>query len=68
MLLAETVTGVCGSVTDRHPAYLLLAADLFDMVKHIYDVTDPARGFLDLRRQADAAHCRRLHAVAHEGL
>lgn len=48
--------------------YLLLSADLFDVVEHVDDVPNAPRGFLDFGRQADATHRRRFHTVPYEGL
>lgn len=48
--------------------YLLLCTDLLYMIKNIQNIPEPPRRFLNLRRQADAAHRDRLHIMADEGL
>lgn len=46
--------------------YLLLQADLFNVMEHIDYVSYSAGSLLNLGRQTHAAHRRSLHRVPHE--
>lgn len=47
---------------------LLSFADLFNMFKHGYHISNPPRGLFDFGRAAQAAHRSHLHGLPHERL